>query len=382
MNRPAASVARSHGSPRPRTSNSHPRSRRRPGACSSAWSPPAREKPSRVGGSSSTSSTLRGPDAAAVLTRLQTGCHEDRGHGGGGPRSLLRGGLAWQEEDVQGHQLRQHLTPYNGRDGRSSETGGSSPLPGRAATRTGPQRASAGPVGSRTSGAGRTTAEQIAARASWWGQRCSSSGPPGGQAGPRSEGRARDEAVRAEKQARIASATSWPPPLSPASTSIRADILLAGEAWTRPGTDRMVVPELRGPSPARRPRVLRVRKCAIATTRRQRFARRARTGRMYGRRTPARASSPSSDTRGGQQAPSAPTGRCWPPPGRSDVAAVGRFDGRQTTYAGIGSGPGAAFGPDGSAGDLEPGRHVRIWKSRRAPALVRGPPTDVPNSSA
>src|ERR671919_231585 len=59
MNRPGASVARSLGSPRPRTSNSLRPSRRRPGACSSAWSPPARGKPSRVGGSTSTSSTLR-----------------------------------------------------------------------------------------------------------------------------------------------------------------------------------------------------------------------------------------------------------------------------------------------------------------------------------
>ena len=87
MNRPAASVARSHGSPRPRTSNSHPPSRRR----QARVPPPGRIRRGDRHASTGRARRVRpctrpGCGGRADPVHARPAAHEDRGHGGGGPR--------------------------------------------------------------------------------------------------------------------------------------------------------------------------------------------------------------------------------------------------------------------------------------------------------
>ncbi len=307
----------------------------------------------------------RDPDAAAVLTRLtqdrlltKTEDTVEVAH-----EALLREWprlRAWLEEDVQGHQLRQHLT-HAAQQWEETGREASEVYRGARLSAALDWAATRGPDLNEQErdflSESRQASEREAERQRRTNRRLRGllvgtavflvvALVAGGLALVQ-RGRARDEAVRAENQARIASAREL---AAAAVANLDVDpersILLALEAvdatWK---ADRTVVPGPRRPftgrcrSPGSCSRSRKGARSPSAPTA-SGSPRRARTGpRPCGRRTPASASSPSADTRGRSTAsPSAPTGRCWPPPATIGRCGCGtrRAAGRSTCCGGIG----------------------------------------------
>ena len=198
-----------------------PPSRRRAGACSSALWHPARGNDHASTGRARRvrPHTRPGRGGRADAVHGRPPAHENRGHGGGGHEALLREWprlRVWLEEDLQGHQLRQHLTHAAGNGRRRPRRLGGVPGARLSAAGLGGD-AGAGPQRGGT----RLPLGESAGERARQKQRRTNRRLRGLLVGTAvfllvallagglalvQRGRARDEAVRAENQARIATA--------------------------------------------------------------------------------------------------------------------------------------------------------------------------------